>query len=633
MADIFISYARADRDKIEKLAAALEAEGYSVWWDRNIEGGSEFSKDIERELEAARAVIVAWSRAACESRWVKDEANVAAEDGKLIAISLHGGEPPIGFRQFHALPYSNDTPDSFERLKRTLSSKVCGSSPVRAGTAAKLSTPAKSVAVLAFMDMSAEGDQGYFADGMAEEILNVLAKSKDLRVAGRTSSFSFKDKNESLKTIGRTLNVEHILEGSVRKQGEKIRITAQLINAADESHLWSENFDGTLTDIFALQDDVARHVADALETVLGAQGGSAEPSTENENAYDLFLKGRALYRKNFNKEISEEAMAMLERAVFLDPEFAQAWAEIGIVKYTLLGWFSGDAKNALAADGETALRKALTIDPSLASAQAILAMFYAVRHEYVEAMALVDVAFANEPNNPDVNLYRGLLFTIAGHSRSGVEALTRASQIDPLHAMAMQQLARAEHNAGFLDASDEHARAAVDLGVFTANEILARNAHIRGETDLANAYLMKIYEDGADQLTTDFGSRELWEMVSGAFYRNSAADRSALTGYAKAYLNSNPAEVGGILQVFLVRLGEASLYFKNYEKSAGTGFASLMTLWDDSDGAVRVRQHKDFMNFAERAGLKRFWDIYGWPDKLAHITDEGDVSSGVVSGT
>ena len=124
LADVFISYARADRATIERLAAALESDGYSVWWDRHIDGGAEFSKDIERELNAAKAIIVGWSSEACESRWVKDEASVAAAANKLVAICLDQSEPPLGFKQFHTIDFSKSADDALDHIKRSIGSKT-----------------------------------------------------------------------------------------------------------------------------------------------------------------------------------------------------------------------------------------------------------------------------------------------------------------------------------------------------------------------------------------------------------------------------------------------------------------------------------------------------------------------------
>ena len=183
----------------------------------------------------------------------------------------------------------------------------------------------KSIAVLPFADMSAGKDQEYFADGLSEELLNLLAKLPELRVIGRTSSFQFKGRNEDLRAIGEKLNVAHILEGSVRKSGEKLRITAQLIRAADGSHLWSESYDRTLDDIFAVQDDIAGEVVKALKlTLLGPTSVTRSRPVDPE-AYNLALQGRFFLDRRGQKDL-ERAVEYFQRSRERDPEYAPAWA-------------------------------------------------------------------------------------------------------------------------------------------------------------------------------------------------------------------------------------------------------------------------------------------------------------------
>jgi TolB-like protein len=184
----------------------------------------------------------------------------------------------------------------------------------------------ESIAVLPFVDMSPKGDQGYFADGISEEILNVLVKTHTLKVAGRTSSFQFRGRNEDLRSIGEQLGVEHILEGSIRKASNRVRITAQLVKASDGFHLWSETYDRELTDIFAIQDEIARSITDALaiELNLADAGQSLVPkSTDNMDAYDRYLEARGLIVQRID---FPRAIELLDEATRMDPQFAEGWA-------------------------------------------------------------------------------------------------------------------------------------------------------------------------------------------------------------------------------------------------------------------------------------------------------------------
>jgi len=225
--------------------------------------------------------------------------------------------------------------------------------------------PAKSIAVLPFTDLSPAHDQEYFSDGMAEELLNALAKLKDLKVAGRTSSFSFKGKNDDLRIIGKTLSVANILEGSLRKQGDKVRITAQLIQVSDGFHLWSDTYDGDISDVFALQERIARAIAEKLEVVLkGDQQRIVPVATTNPEAYALYLQATQIFNRREGAHFPD-AIAQLEQAIALDPKFARAHARLAAVMaigptYTVL-----DPEKAVASAEEHA-RIASELDPTLA---------------------------------------------------------------------------------------------------------------------------------------------------------------------------------------------------------------------------------------------------------------------------
>ncbi len=194
-----------------------------------------------------------------------------------------------------------------------------------AGQHASMPADAKSVAVLPFTDLSPNKDQEYFSDGISEEILNSLAGIKDLKVSGRTSSFSFKGKNEDMKVIGEKLGVAHLLEGSVRKSGDQLRITAQLVKTSDGFHLWSQTYDRPLADVFKVQEEIAASVARALEVTLGVGALADSPGmTRNVEAYDAYLAGRAL-QDSLTPESIRKSVEELQRATRVDPDFAVAW--------------------------------------------------------------------------------------------------------------------------------------------------------------------------------------------------------------------------------------------------------------------------------------------------------------------
>ena len=213
--------------------------------------------------------------------------------------------------------------------------------------------------------MSPDPDQEYFSDGLSEEILNLLAKIDGLKVIGRTSSFAFKGKNEDLRNIGKALGVTTVLEGSVRKSGDRVRVTAQLIDVSDGSHLWSDTYDRTLTDIFAVQDDVAASIIDALQIHISTTPTRGRP-TESSEAYTYFLSARSA----LNRTESADALQSAQKAVGLDPLFAEAYELLALAYWSSNG-ASLDATQSQRGTNDAAA-KALAIDPSLFFAQALL---------------------------------------------------------------------------------------------------------------------------------------------------------------------------------------------------------------------------------------------------------------------
>lgn len=530
MADIFISYARQDRTRIERLASALEGEGYSVWWDRHIESGSEFSADIERELEAAKAIIVCWSEEGAKSRWVKDEATIAHRAGKLKTISLDGTEPPIGYMQFHSHGMSSwkggRDEAQFVELRESIAAhlgKPSGADPAIAKLPNKpaptslagkilkpvplaifgiaivaaialslmLRTPAMptsdadrratnveapaSIAVLPFIDLSPAGDQEYFADGISEEILNVLVRFPGLKVAGRTSSFSYKGRNEDLREIGSTLGVNHILEGSVRRSGEKLRITAQLIRSVDGFHLWSETYDRELTDIFKIQDDIAKSVADALAISLGLKAIETNTNgrTDDTIAYENYLKAKQLTRARGFENL-QSALLLLQEATSRDPDFAPAW--VGVA--TVYGLYEAYAPEEQAerehkqwrAIGRAAAERALSLDRENAEAFMMIALYDYYDREFIAAIENMEQALTLAPDNADVHDTAAQTLYYLGYYRESLALATRAVSLDPLAAIYWNSVGHAYVSIGNVTGDQDNFREAINQ-YLKANEL------------------------------------------------------------------------------------------------------------------------------------------------------------------
>ena len=258
-----------------------------------------------------------------------------------------------------------------------------------------------SIAVLPFVNMSDDPEQEFFSDGMTEEILNVLAKNKSLLVAGRTSSFAFKGKNEDMRAIGETLGVDYLIEGSVRKDADNIRITTQLVKADDGFHVWSETYDRQLKQIFALQDEIAHAISDALKLSFGgsADETSAANQTDNMAAYDLFLKAREAHK---NRHIPV-ALELAEKVTVAEPEFAPGWAVYAQALALAPNWiYLDEPMESAAAYGKAfiAAQKALILDPNSVVALGALGNVYRTRLQWFEAEQAYQQALSIDPDNP-----------------------------------------------------------------------------------------------------------------------------------------------------------------------------------------------------------------------------------------
>ncbi|EED30404.1 TPR repeat-containing protein [gamma proteobacterium NOR5-3] len=294
-----------------------------------------------------------------------------------------------------------------------------------------------SIAVLPFADLSPDGNQEYFADGISEELLNVLAQVDGLKVAGRTSSFAFKGRNEDLREIGQVLNVAHILEGSVRSQGDKVRVTAQLIQVSDGFHLWSQTYDRDLSDIFAVQDDIAQQILVAMtDELMSDKAPSIAPSARTDiSAFNLFLEARDLISSR-DETGMQRALELLDQAIEIDPTYAPAYASRAKA-YTLLSDRPGSygsipAKVALT-QARADVDKALALDSKLADAYAVQGLINADIGRPDFAVSSLRRALELNPNSLDARNWLALALSFNGRLRDVADQLKTLVDIDPLY--------------------------------------------------------------------------------------------------------------------------------------------------------------------------------------------------------
>jgi serine/threonine protein kinase/Tfp pilus assembly protein PilF len=390
--------------------------------------------------------------------------------------------------------------EAVERLRRELTSggRLKAEGSVR---------PEASIAVLPFTNMSADPENEFFSDGITEEIINALTQIENLRVAARTSAFSFKGKHVDLRIVGERLNVKTVLEGSVRKAGNRLRIMAQLTNVADGYHLWSERYDREMKDIFDVQDEIAKSITERLKVSLeGSKQPSAKAGTNNLEAYQLYLKGRALlYRRGLD---IRRAAQCFERAVTLDPQYALAWAGLADARsmFCLSGF--GRPKETLPQAKEAAAR-AVALDPSLAEAHNALACVY-LMHDWEWSKAEREFIRALELNPRYIQAldWYALFYLqwIAGRLEEGVSIARRAVEYDPLSGYAQAVLAHTSGMAGKGEEAVRAANAAVEIeGSFFTYWCLESALHWHGEYE-------KAVEAG--EMALALSGRHPWAMAS-----------------------------------------------------------------------------------------------------------------------
>jgi len=403
MSDVFVSYARSDEPQAKRVAEALRSLGYHVWRDDELPAHRPYSEVIEERLKSAKAVVVLWSAEAVKSQWVRAEADAARSAGTLVQALLDGQMPPLPFNQIQCADLAG-----WEGAETSGWKKLAASvAELAGGEAAKQSTAKRrqtSVCVLPFQNMSGDPEQEYFSDGISEDITTDLSKISALEVIARNTAFTFKGRAVDVQDVARKLGVSHVLEGSVRKAGGRVRVTAQLIDGATGGHVWADRYDRDLTDIFAIQDEISKAIVEALKVKLLPEEKQAieQRGTSNADAYNLYLLARQYWiTGDFGDRRREERVIRIcARATDLDPDYPQAWALMALAQANLRYAYTG---NSGADDGAAAAERALSLDPTIAEAHLPRAWRLAVLGEDEEANAEIATALRLNPESWEVN--------------------------------------------------------------------------------------------------------------------------------------------------------------------------------------------------------------------------------------
>ncbi|MDZ4308290.1 TIR domain-containing protein [Allopontixanthobacter sp.] len=438
MPDIFLSYNREDEAKAKLFAEGFEREGFDVWWDVGLRTGDSYDQVTEQALREAKSVVVLWSRKSVESRWVRAEATLADRNKTLLPCMIEPCDRPIMFELVQTaelahwagdsgdgawLNFLNDVRELVGMERMTLSAT--------AGRVQLASSPRLRetlLAVLPFDNLSSDSEMEFFSDGVSDDILGRISRGSKLRVIGRTSSFQFRgtDKPKAAAALGAT----HVLDGSIRRAGTKVRIAAHLTEATGQTILWADRFDRDLEDIFAVQDEISEAIAVALHSTFFPEV-SAKIDPE---AYDFYLRARAIYLQDLTWADQAKCVDLLTRAVSRAPDFADAWGLLAVYR-------KGEAAVAAA-------RRGLELDPECPTSLTAMAMTKQPFAQHAEKLALTERAYGLAPDNQLVaGIYNIVLISLGYLTRSLELSITRFER-DPLSPTIAGDLAIAYRSSG-----------------------------------------------------------------------------------------------------------------------------------------------------------------------------------------
>ncbi len=536
--------------------------------------------------------------------WNDDE---AADDSLTRAISLLRK----AFSSLDTISYIETIPKKGYRLK-----------PTRSNLDRTLPAPAPqhSIAVLPFVDLSQEHNQGHFADGMTEEILNTLTHMPEVAVVGRTSSFAVDTKRNTAQRIGAALNVDYLLEGSLRKSDNRLRITARLVQSSDGHQLWSEIYDGEIRDIFDFQDRIARSISTELTKILGVATTTLPETrfTRNPDAYSLFLQGRELVHQLNGQTTIPSGIRFLEKAITVDPEFTDAYAWLALAHFILPEFSRTPTWQKHFNLSGQALDRALALDPSCSMALLVKALRTAHGGDFDKALTVYEQAVTLDPSNIETMAGFGLGLMSIGLHEQARPYWERIIEQDPLCGIWHTTYGGLLLSAGEFDKAEAAFRRSFELGFGAAAFGVSHRMAERGAADAAIEFM----EENFDGLAPIEQAELRWSLVRRLVYQAYLKKKPLATkivGTAlKKRLNNRKAQPTAASVIGFLFLGDAESYMRNIlEKPNSYIGYTVARIWEPTTESENIRMHRDFRAFAERLGLPRAWNRYGWPEGIS----------------
>jgi TolB-like protein len=640
ISDIFLSYTRSDVEIARRFAEGLEREGFTVWWDQALRSGEAYDEVTEAALKGARAVVVLWSPRSVVSRWVRAEATIADRNDTLVPVMIAPCERPIMFELRQTAELGHWTGDPVDRAwlafvediakfvnkpyKAAHQPKPVDPAPAMAAPASKPAAAAAAIdmspllGVLAFENLSSDEELTFFCEGVSEEIQRTVASATSLRVVARSSSFQFRGANKSVAKVASALGTSHLLDGTVRRSGSRVRISAELVECATQNVLWADRFDGDLDDVFTLQENIAEAVAEALKVKLAPPPRALvlDPAV-----YEIFLRARGMLAEG-DPEFDDSATGaapLLEQVVQAAPDFAAAWELLASARSWILRSAHARANVQQGRDGVIhAANTALRLDPKRAGALVALARLepwgaYAARER------LLKRALKVAPHDPEALNDMSVFCWSVGRFRDALRLAEQACELNPLMPSARLHVAQMRTYVGDYEASirmlaDLHARWPRNVGILLS--LLGFSATL-GFPD--------VYRKAATSIE-GFEGWQAWALEETRLYAEALQSDSAEQRQDRLASYTRRLDKTGTIALNIVdslaSLGMTEAAFELAERASFDHIfqpdgarpsaiypGTVMGRWSDLNKTVR------FVALCQRLGLCNYWVESGtWPD-------------------
>ena len=644
ISDIFLSYTRSDVEIARRFAEGLEREGFTVWWDQALRSGEAYDEVTEAALKGAKAVVVLWSPASVVSRWVRAEATIADRKNTLVPVMIAPCERPIMFelRQTAELGHWNGAPGDAGWLAFVEDVAKFVSKPYQPAHQPRLIDPAPAaravaatpvpgsllavdtsplLGVLAFDNLSSDEELTFFCEGVSEEIQRTVASATSLRVVARSSSFQFRGAGKSVAVVASALGASHLLDGTVRRSGSRVRISAELVECATQNVLWADRFDGDLDDVFTLQENIAEAVAEALKVKLAPPPRAAvlDPAI-----YEIFLRARGMLAEGDQEfdDTATRAVPLLEQVVEAAPDFALAWELLAGARSWILRSAHASGNYSEGHDGVVqAANMALRLDPKRAGAFVALARLepwgsYAARERLLKKALTIAPHDAEALNDMSVFCWS------VGRFRDALRLAEQACELNPLMPSARLHVAQMRTYVGDYEASirmlaDLHQRWPRNVGILLS--LLSFSATL-GFSEYYEAALK-----GAEGFT----GWQHWALKETRLYAEALQSgsedrkRDRLASYTLILERDGTIALNIVEGVASMGMTEAAfelaerasfdhIFRPDGARPSAIYPGTVMGQWSDLNKSVR------FVALCQRLGLCNYWVESGtWPDCVA----------------